>query len=562
MTTILAFFIISLSISIVVTPYIKKVGRWIRALDYPDERKIHNGVIPRCGGLAVYLGFFLPFLLLLFHRTAVTELLPWNRMVFGFWAGSSLILLVGLWDDIRGLRASTKFVLQIMVAILAWWSGFQIDSIFLPYLGSVELALLGFPVTVFWFVMVINAINFMDGLDGLATGIALFASIILTVVSLLRNNYLAALIFASFCGALLGFLRYNFNPASIFLGDSGSYFIGFVLAALGLGTLQKSSVTVAILIPVVALGLPLMDMILAAIRRFLYGAKIFAPDREHLHHQLLRLGYTPRRATLMLFVITAALGLLALLIENLRGNPVGLILGALAIVSILGIRKLGYVEYFTADKVLGWFAGITDEAGINRDRRTFLSKQMAICGSYNIYQFWGRTIHAAKKLNLNAALLELHPESFNNGALSSLIWEDGLSGEPRERENDRCLLVELPLVSNGNCYGRLRLRKSLQQTSYDRFLFRRLEQLRGSVTDALENLAEKSISCPEVQQDRRRGCHRPDIEAEDGPESGKSGGYEKPKFLYSGNMDRRNFFWKEETKRKSGVKNGRVTDKP
>lgn len=537
MTTIISFFFLSLLIAMVATPFVKKLGHWIGALDYPDDRKIHSQVVPRCGGLAIYLGFFLPFLALLFYRTAVTEFLTWDRMTIGLMAGSTFILLVGLWDDIRGLRAWIKLVLQIVAALIAWWAGFRIEIMYIPFLGSIDFAFFSLPVTVFWFVAVINALNLMDGLDGLATGIALFAAIILALVSLLRNNLPAALLFASFSGALLGFLRYNFNPASIFLGDSGSYFVGFILAALGIGTSQKSSVTAAILIPVIALGLPLIDMIFATFRRFIFGIKIFAPDREHLHHKLLKLGYTHRRATLVFYGITVILGLTALLVENLRDDRAGLILGALTLLAVLGIRKLGYLEYFTTDKILGWFADVTDEAGISHGRRTFLSNQVAISECDNIFQFWSRITNATEKINLCSASMELNPESFGGCSLPNFTWENGI--KKHDRTGDRCLRIELPLTSNGTYFGTLHLKKSSNQENDDRLVLRRVEHLRRTVANTLESLAAKSRTCPEVLQDRRRTHSNPcELAMAGGPEIEIWNGQERRKFNIAINTNR------------------------
>ncbi len=504
----------------------KKLGHWMGALDYPDDRKIHSQVVPRCGGLAIYLGFFLPFLALLFYRTSIIDFLVWDRMTIGLMAGSTFILLVGLLDDIRGLRAWIKLLLQIVAALIAWWAGFRIEIVYLPFLGSIDFAFFSLPVTVFWFVAVINAFNLMDGLDGLAVGIALFAAIILALISLLRNNLPAALLFASFSGALLGFLRYNFNPASIFPGDSGSYFVGFVLAALGIGTSQKSSVTVAILIPVIALGLPLIDMVFATFRRFIFGIKIFAPDREHFHHKLLKLGYTHRRATLIFYGITVILGLTALLVENVRDDRAGLILGALAVLAVLGIRKLGYLEYFTTDKILGWFADVTDEAGFSHGRRTFLSNQVAIAGCDNIFQFWSRITNATEKINLCSASMELNPESFGGCSLSNFTWENGHKG--KTGACDRFLRVELPLRSNGTYFGALHLKKSSNQENDDRLVLRRVEHLRRTVSNTLESLVAKSRTCSEVLQDRRRNhSNLGELAMAGGPEIGTWNGQER-----------------------------------
>ncbi len=511
MTTIATFFVLSALISFLATPYAMKLGARIGALDYPDDRKVHDKVTPRCGGVSIYVAFFVPFLLLLIFKTDVTDLVEWDRRSLGFVVCSTLLFAVGLLDDVRGMRAPVKLSIQIAVGLAAWWAGFQINVIALPYLGAVDLSLLSLPITILWFVTIINAINLIDGLDGLATGTALFVSITLAIVSLLRDNYLAGLLFATFSGALLGFLRYNFNRASIFLGDSGSYLIGFLIAALGIGTSQKSSVTVAILIPVIALGLPLADMALATFRRFVYGTEIFAPDRKHIHHRLLDLGFTPRRATLLLFGITILLGLTALVTENLRDDKVGLILAALTILSILGVKKLGYLDYLTAENFLGWFADVSDEAGIRRERRTFLSQQVAICGSENIYQFWEHLLTAAENIHVDAVSLALASESFGGNETPRLDWRNPMLGTI-EGEGDEILRVEIPLAAGESHFGLLRLEKHLSHGPIDGYTLKRVEHLRRAVIDGLGKLARKAVADPDVLVDRRKvDLGRPEV---------------------------------------------------
>jgi UDP-GlcNAc:undecaprenyl-phosphate GlcNAc-1-phosphate transferase len=502
MTTIATFFALSALIAFLATPYAMKLGVRIGALDHPGGRKVHDKVTPRCGGVSIYVAFFVPFLLLLIFKTDVTDLVEWDRLSRGFVVCSTLLLAVGLLDDVRGMRAPVKLSIQIGVGLIAWWAGFQINVVALPYLGAVDLSMFGLPVTILWFVAIINAINLIDGLDGLATGTALFVSITLAIVSLLRDNYLAGLLFATFSGALLGFLRYNFNRASIFLGDSGSYLIGFVLAALGIGTSQKSSVTVAILIPVIALGLPLMDMALATFRRFVFGTEIFTPDRKHIHHRLLDLGYSPRRATLLLFGITILLGLTALVTENLRDDKVGLILAGLTILSVLGVKKLGYLEHFTAESFFGWFADISDEVGIRKERRAFLSQQMAICGSENIYQFWNHLLTAAENIHVDAVSLELASESFGGNQVPRLEWKNASLGEVEAE--DEVLRIEIPLAADDEHYGSLHLEKHLSHGPMDGYTLKRVEHLRRAVIDSLGKLAQKAMADPEVLVDRRK----------------------------------------------------------
>jgi len=506
MTTIIVFFSLSLFFSILITPFIRKLGNFIGALDYPDSRKAHNGVIPRCGGIVIYLSFFLPFISLFFYKNNLLNLLYWNIKVLGFLFCSSLIFLIGLWDDIKRLSASYKLIAQIIIAFIAWWSGFRIEKIVLPYFDIINLSFLGLPITIFWFLMFINAINLIDGLDGLATGISLFTTIVLAIISLMRNNYLEVLIFITFAGGLLGFLRYNFSPASIFLGDSGSYFIGFVLAALGLATSQKSSMTIAILIPIVALGLPMIDLILSGFRRFIFGSKILKPDNDHIHHKLIQLGYSTRKAVFILYGIAILFGSLSLLMVNQKDERIGFILVIISIISILLIRKLGYIEYFSKKRLINWFADISDETGIRRDRRCFLNQQVSISKSKNIYQFWGRLIQVGKTLNLDWISLQLNPEHFGNFDLPRFVWEDNKS---QIRKFDisgvnNFIKIELSIANHKRHYGTICIIRTIDSYNEDRYLLRRIEHLHRNIIDTLDYLAKESFFNQEVLRDRRQ----------------------------------------------------------
>ena len=242
------------------------------------------------------------------------------------------------------------------------------------------------------------------------------------------------------------------------------------------------------------------------------------------------------------------LGIIALLLTSIRDDKVGLILAGLAITSILAVRKLGYLEYITTDKVLDWFADVTDETGLNRDRRTFLSNQVAISRSENIYEFWYRTIHAARKINLDAVLLELHEEYFSTCDFSDFAWEEGLSQEFLTSGNGRCFIIELPLVANGKSYGTLHLKKSVEQGGYDRVLLRRIEHLRRSVTNTLESFSKQSLTRPELLRDRRRPAgRRAHIWLKKQKETIKRDGYRSRKFKYVPTLNRWCFREGEET---------------
>lgn len=214
-------------------------------------------------------------------------------------------------------------------------------------------------------------------------------------------------------GATLGFLRYNFNPASVFLGDGGSYFLGYMLATLNMVGSIKSHAALIILIPMIALGVPLMDTFWATARRFILGQRLFRPDNDHFHHRLLRLGYTHRRAVLVLYGITIGMGLLSLLLVHAHDDQAALLLLLVGVTIIFGIRKLGYLKYLAVDKIVSWVEDISDELGIKRDRRKFLACEMAISESKNMDEFWSRVVSAGQLLKLDYLELRLGTDGHN-----------------------------------------------------------------------------------------------------------------------------------------------------
>ncbi len=320
-----------------------KLG-WV---DQPDARKVHSAPIPRVGGLAIAAAWFMAMAAVGWVDNAVGD--AWRANpdeVIGLFIGAGLIVVLGLVDDVRGLGAWPKLAWQVGVASLMYAAfDYRIELLGNPMGPPFELGLLAYPVTVLWFVAIINAINLIDGLDGLAGGVALIASCTLFVVCLLQPVELTAYASIALAGAVLGFLLYNFNPASIFMGDSGSLFLGFALAATSLQGSVKSRAVVAILVPVIALGVPFMDTLLAVVRRVLAGRSLFAADKGHVHHRLLALGFSHRRTVLMLYsaCLLCALVALALVLANSRQAAVLLTLYLL--VAALAVRALGIVDF-------------------------------------------------------------------------------------------------------------------------------------------------------------------------------------------------------------------------
>jgi len=505
MTTILAIFIIALVLSLVFTPLLKRLGLRFGAVDEPDERKLHTRPIARCGGVGILLAFLLSLSVSpLLFKTSVSGLLVLNSQMAFVLLGGLIAFGVGLVDDFHRLGSTIKFVFHILAATAAFFGGLQIGQVHIFGL-NIQMGVLSYALTVFWFVLFINAVNLIDGLDGLAGGITFFACAVMVILAIVKGNFLIAMLFAALAGSTLGFLRYNFNPASIFLGDSGSYFLGYSIAALSIMGSIKSQMGVLLLIPLVGLGVPVFDAILSPIRRFVIGRDMFNPDKGHIHHRLVEKGISTRRVVWLIYGISVLLCALSLLLVHLRDEQVGLFLILLAAASVIFLRKLGYFEYVTSDKIFGWLKDLTDESGLKRDRRTFLSLQMQIASSENIYQLWGRVIQAAKKIHLNAVTLDPHPGVFGATTLPLFIWENGAQGTKEEmaQVDHRSLRVEVPIASNGTIYATLTLSKSLKHGNDDRFVLRRVEHLRRTITGTLEKLGVRSLTSPELLEDRR-----------------------------------------------------------
>jgi UDP-GlcNAc:undecaprenyl-phosphate GlcNAc-1-phosphate transferase len=332
----------SMLLAVLLTPLVRKFATELGAMDMPSQRRVHTRAIPRLGGLAIVAGFFASLLGVFAAESEVARLFFVHPMhTLGLAVGGLLVCGVGVLDDIRGLRAWHKLCGQCCAAVIAYVCGFRIDAIALPFFGRLDMGVFGILVTALWIVAIINAMNLIDGLDGLAGGVAFFACVTNFVVGFINGDAIVMLLSASLGGAVLGFLLFNFSPASIFMGDSGSMFLGYVLATTSiLGNSVKSSTTVAILVPLVALGLPIMDTLLAMARRFLERRSIFVADRQHLHHQLLAMGLTHRRAVLTLYALTILFTAGAIIVSIGRNAAVGAALVLITVAVVGVIRSL------------------------------------------------------------------------------------------------------------------------------------------------------------------------------------------------------------------------------
>jgi UDP-GlcNAc:undecaprenyl-phosphate GlcNAc-1-phosphate transferase len=310
-------FAAALVTGLIVTPIVRGVAHHLGLLDQPGGRKVHEVPIPRLGGVAMAIAIAAAIggATLANPDLGSTLGLRPNRAP-AILAGVGLLLVVGIVDDVRGMRALVKLAFQVAAAVLAWWLGLSIERLFFPW-GITELGALALPITVAWIVAVINAINLIDGLDGLAAGVVLTVLGAFGLLAAADGVDPTLFIVAATIGAAVGFLAYNLHPATIIMGDTGSMVLGFVVAAVAISLTQDGVYPQAPWVPMIALGVPIIDTIWAVVRRTARGDAFFVADRGHIHHQLLRLGLGQRDAMLLLTAVSGALAMLAVLVGRL-----------------------------------------------------------------------------------------------------------------------------------------------------------------------------------------------------------------------------------------------------
>mgnify|MGYP005809594857 CR=1 FL=1 len=306
-----AALVTAMVVALITTPVVKSLAFRVGAVDVPkDNRRMHDHPIPRMGGLAIFFGFLLSVLI-------YVELTP---ELTGMLLGGVIIVVLGIFDDIYALGAKFKLMVQIAAALVAVLSGNVIEVLSNPNVFSSdlwwELGWLAYPVTIIWIVAITNAVNLIDGLDGLACGVSTISSLTMLVISLAVADGPVAVIMAALAGGCIGFLPYNLNPAKIFMGDTGSTFLGFILAVMSIQGLFKFYTIISFAVPFLMLGLPIFDTCFAFIRRIAHGQSPMHPDRSHVHHRLIDMGFNQKQAVAVLYIISAILGLCAVVLTT------------------------------------------------------------------------------------------------------------------------------------------------------------------------------------------------------------------------------------------------------
>ncbi len=328
---------IALVLTLILVPLVRKIAINAGYYDAPGERKIHKYPVPRLGGVAIWLGFMLAL--------ALTSLLKWHPVLGsalpGVLAGGTIIFILGLLDDLYTLSPYLKLAVQFVAALTAFSLGVQINTLDLPGAQLLILNALSLPITVIWLVGLANALNFIDGIDGLAAGVTTLSALTLTVVAMFTHQPSSALLAALLAGASLGFLVYNFHPAKIFMGDGGALFCGFVLACIAVTGVLKTKVVV-MLLPMFVLSVPILDITYSVFRRLLQGKNPFLPDASHIHHQFLKAGVGQVKTVTYFYTLCVVGGLVAVWYVNYLPIYIALLAGLflLGVILISLVRKI------------------------------------------------------------------------------------------------------------------------------------------------------------------------------------------------------------------------------
>jgi UDP-GlcNAc:undecaprenyl-phosphate GlcNAc-1-phosphate transferase len=326
--------LICFACSVILTPIVKKLAFAVGATDKPNHRKVHQKVMPRLGGLAIYISFLIGYLILR----------PWNEDWMYILLGSLIIVVIGVLDDIYELPAKVKFLGQLIAAfIVVVIGGVQVTFINLPFGGELHFGILSIPISIMWIVGITNAINLIDGLDGLAAGVSAIALITISGMAIIMGDWFVSSVGLIILGSTLGFLLYNFHPAKIFMGDTGALFLGYMISVLAL--LGFKNVTfISFVVPVLILGVPISDTFFAIIRRIVKKRPLSAPDKSHLHHCLLRLGYSHRQTVLIIYGMSALFGLVAIILSQAAVWVSMIILAVVLLALELVAEKIGLVD--------------------------------------------------------------------------------------------------------------------------------------------------------------------------------------------------------------------------
>jgi UDP-GlcNAc:undecaprenyl-phosphate/decaprenyl-phosphate GlcNAc-1-phosphate transferase len=450
MLTLVKIFLIALLCSLVLTPLVRRLAlRW-DIVDHPDDqRKLHDGVMPVAGGLAVFMGFCAAL------GIAYVWSAHWRERIWTDWvslsallAAAAAICLLGLVDDLYKLRGRQKLLGQILVASVLIASGLLIRKITV-FEYEIELGLLTVPFTLFWLLGATNALNLIDGVDGLATSVGIVLSLALSIMAMMTGHLTDAMLAMAVAGSLTGFWVYNSAPASIFLGDAGSMFIGLVLGTLAVRSSLKGPATIALIAPTALLAIPIMDVAMAIVRRALMGRSISSPDRGHLHHRLLKLGYGQHNTVLLislLCIITAA----GAVCSEFARNDLLAIIAVFAVVAMLCVTRLFGYEEFQLLKLRAkhFLASLIPTQGQRGPRYGQLRAHLHGNGQWD--DLWETLTQFAERFDLSVVQLNVHLPAYGEEYHAS--WKRAARPDEGQLWHS-----DIPLIAHHTTVGRLRI---------------------------------------------------------------------------------------------------------
>ncbi|MBN2312736.1 MAG: undecaprenyl/decaprenyl-phosphate alpha-N-acetylglucosaminyl 1-phosphate transferase [Sedimentisphaerales bacterium] len=492
MKTYMSVYLGSTLLTLVATPIVIKMARKVNAIDYPGVRTVHAKPIPRIGGVALFFSTMPLMIAVLFLNNMIGEAFRDARMpLIGLFGSATFIFLVGLIDDLKGLPARFKFLAELLAASALCLTGVHISSIAITEQWTLHLGLLGYPFTLLWIIGITNAVNLIDGLDGLAAGISAIACGVIVVFALQCGNVIMSIFMLALLGSLTSFLIFNFNPAKIFLGDCGSLFLGYTIASSSVLCSTKSSTLVGLALPVLALGIPIFDTLFSMLRRFLERRSIFSPDRSHFHHKLIDMGLRQKHVVLIIYIMTILATGLGMFMMITRETGSLIVFFCVLLLLLLTFQMVGSV------KLREIVSGLQKQCEIAKQRkqekRNFEQAELYFRNARTFKQWWNAICEAARRMDFVWVSLKTKER---DGSIRTEIWRAADS----HSDLSKIILMTLPFNSDG--FERLHefeiaisVDGSYESAGYRATLFNRL----------IDEHAIVCSSCASIYQKRSEG---------------------------------------------------------
>ncbi len=458
MKTYLFVYLGSCAMALMTTPIVIRFGRWLNIVDSPGIRKVHSEPIPRIGGVAILISMMGLVIPVLFLQNVIGDsfrsVLP---KVVALLVAAGFVFLIGLVDDIRGLRVRVKLLAQFVAAVTVCYTGVRIDSIALTDSLVVNFGWLSWPLTILWIVGISNAVNFVDGLDGLAAGICAVACGVIVILSLYLGSPVMTIMMLSLMGALSGFLVFNFSPAKIFMGDSGSLFLGFIIGSSSVLCAAKAETLVGLALPALALGIPIFDTLLSMLRRVLERRSVFSPDRSHFHHKLLALGFRQRHAVITAYALTLFAAGLGMFMLFTRSAQTVVVFISILLLLVMAFRIVGSVGL--RETIAGLKRKQTISNQVKHEIEDFEEVELCLRRAKSFDHWWRALSTSADKMGMSNLSLVL---TNRDGTPRRLAWQHDsrspdsrdellkMSVPVRDRRSGPSLHLEIEVCKNGS----------------------------------------------------------------------------------------------------------------